>query len=295
MFTENGLLASPKGTDGSEPRDSLPPLEAREVLSSSSSSTPDYMPAEFMAHASSGASYAQDRSPANALGSLDSIHGFDGYPSASTTIAVAHGTPPPSPPCDRIKSPVKLEPLHMAQGLYALPASPLSGYNIPSTADASPIYPMIPSPNRLLSLCLWAEGMSMFIADVDVIASSLAMPMADDGSSMVLLHVKIAIPAADDLYSPPNLHGFHGVATFASQWATQAWCNTHVYSGRACVSQEPALLDSLQTAHIHPPAGLTPQSVSFNLPESSLTRCRWLPNSTSPNPSLSAPRPPRGG
>ena len=140
-----------------------------------------------MTHASSSTSYRHDRSPLNALGSLDGGHGYEGYPSAPSTIAAAQGTPPsPPPPCNRIKSPVKLEPLHMGSGsLYALPASPLSGYV--NGADASPIYPMMQPPNRVLSLCLWAEGMTMFIADVDTIASALVSPSnpLHDGPSTV--------------------------------------------------------------------------------------------------------------
>ncbi|KIP09120.1 hypothetical protein PHLGIDRAFT_87223, partial [Phlebiopsis gigantea 11061_1 CR5-6] len=269
LFTENGLLASPQSKDGSLPRDGLPPLEAREALSSSSSSTPDYIPPEFMTHASSSSSYGHDRSPLNAL------DGYEGYPSASNTIAVAQGTPPPSPPSNRIKSPVKLEPLHMGSGLYALPAS---GYL--TGAEASPMYPLLPAPNRLLSLCLWAEGMSMFVADVDRIQSALAVPASPlhDGPSTVLLRIKISLPAAADVYGPPSLQGFRGVVSFASPWSTRARCNTAVYAGRACVSQEAEYLDGLQTAHVHQAVGLAPQSVSFNLPESSLSRCRWFQN-----------------
>ena len=290
LFTENGLLASPKSKDGSLPRDGLPPLEAREAMSSSSSSTPDYVPPErFMTHASSSTSYRHDRSPLNALGSLDGGHGYEGYPSAPSTIAAAQGTPPsPPPPCNRIKSPVKLEPLHMGSGLYTLPASPLTGYL--NGAETSPVYPMIPAPNRLLSLCLWAEGMSMFIADVDTIQSALAVSASPlhDGPSTVLLRIKISIPAADDIYGSPSLQGFRGLVSFASQWSTQARCTTAVYAGRACVSQEAAYLDGLQPAHVHQASGLTPQSVSFTLPDSSLSRCRWLPNGTCAKPSCSA-------
>lgn len=280
LFTENGLLASPKAQDGSEAHDRMPSLDGREALSSSSASTPDYILTEFMPHASPSPQYAPSRSPVHALGPLDVGGAFEPYPSASSTIAVAQRTPPPSPPCNRINSPVKLEPLHMGSGLYALPASPLSGF-IPG-ADTSPIFPMMPPPvpNQLVSLCLWAEGMSMFVADVERIAAAMPMPAMPppDGPPTVLLRIKLHIAAADDIYSSPNLHGFHGVVTFANRWATQAQCSTAVYAGRACVSQEAGLLDGLQTGHVHQVDGLTPQSVSFSLPESSLSRCRWLQN-----------------
>ncbi|GJE95103.1 TEA domain-containing protein [Phanerochaete sordida] len=276
LFAENGLLASPKHKAGSESRDSLPSPEA---MPSSPSSTPDYMMPEFMTRAaSSSGAYAHDRSPAAALGSLDGGRAFDGYPGVSRSIAVAQGTPPPSPPSDdRIKGAVKLEPLLMGGGPYALPQSPLSGYmNV--SADASPIYPMMQPPTQFLTLALWAEGMPMFSAAVDHIIQGMAIPPATlhDSPSTVMLRIKISIPSADDIYTFPNLHGFHGAVTLSSHWHTQARCSTTVYAGRTCVSQEVGILDSLPAAHVHHALGHAPPAVTFNLPDSSLSRCKWL-------------------
>lgn len=277
LFAEDGLLASPEHKAGSEPRDSLPSPEA---MSSSSSTTPDYMAPDFMTRGSSSGVYAHERSPVAALGSLDDGRAFDGYSGASGPIAVAQGTPPPSPPSnDRIKGSVKLEPLLMGGGPYALPASPLSGYmNV--SADTSPIYPIIQPANQFLTLSLWAEGMPMFSAGVDQIIRGMAIPPVPlhDGPSTVMFRIKISIPSADDIYTFPNLHGFHGAVTLSSQWHTQARCNTTVYAGRTCVSQEVGMLDSLPPAHVHHGLGHSSPAVTFNLPDSSLSRCKWLQN-----------------
>ena len=68
--------------------------------------------------------------------------------------------------------------------------------------------------------------------------------------------------------------------TFASRWQTEAKCITTLYAGQAIVSQEIALFDGLETTHIHQPDALTPQAVTYSLPDSALSSCKWLETST---------------
>lgn len=201
------------------------------------------------------------------------------YTSASSSsLAVALGTPPPSPLTDRTRAPVALEPLHMGTGLFALPASPRGGY--PAAADGAPVYAHRPQ-NRVLSLSLWSEGMSVFTADVDRIQAQMAMSQHATQLPSILLRVKLYLSSLDDLHPAPLANGVAGAVTFAAPWQSEAKCITSVYCGQSCMTQEVSLLDGLDTAHIHRSEALTTQSVTCTLPDSSLSRCKWLDPSTS--------------
>lgn len=209
------------------------------------------------------------------------------YSSASSSsLAVALGTPPPSPLTDRIRAPMALEPLHMGTGLFTLPASPRGGYLAP--ADVSPVY--APQPlNRVLSLSLWSEGMSVFTADVDRIQAQMTMSQHASQLPSILLRIKLYI-SIDDISGSPISNGVLGAVTFASRWQSEAKCITSVYCGQSCMTQEIGLLDGLETGHIHQAEALTTQSVTCTLPDSSLSRCKWLDPSTYAQLFLSTPR-----
>lgn len=272
LFTENGLLASPKHKDSSELRDHHPSSEALEAMSSASS-TPEYPAPEALSHVpSSSTSFPHDFSPVNNISSLPTTsRAYDAYTGASSTIAVPRRSPPPSPP---YRGPVKLEPLHVGgAGLYALPASPLSTYL--GAPEPSSVYPILQPHNRVLGLSLWTDGMTMFTADVDRISAALAMPQPalHDGPTHILLRIRISISPSDDVHSLAAAHGFQGAVSLAARWNTEARCVTSVYAGRTCVSQEVAYLEQSAVEH-------SPPSVTVGLPDSTLNRCRWIDECT---------------
>ncbi|KAJ2921908.1 hypothetical protein H1R20_g15190, partial [Candolleomyces eurysporus] len=71
---------------------------------------------------------------------------------------------------------------------------------------------------------------------------------------------------------PPTLHGFTASVAVASVWSNSARCITKVMAGNTCVFEES---EALQVSHIS-----NGGAVHALLPESSLSRCRWLDPST---------------
>lgn len=155
--------------------------------------------------------------------------------------------------------------------LSSLPASPMSGYL--GSAGASPLFPVTNAPSRLLSLSLWAEGMSVYTADVDRLSAAMSMPpvVPHDSPPSILFRIKISISSIEDLHSSPNLHGFHGAITLTSRWTSSAQCITKLHSGQTCISQETSYLVAA------PHDANSPHPLTCALPDSSLSRCKWLP------------------
>lgn len=198
---------------------------------------------------------------------------YDPFPSAGSpsSLALPYSFAPPSPPTsrDRLRPAVKLEPLHMHPGLFNLP--PTLGSI--SDNDLSLLFPTIAPPAaRVLNLSLWAEGMPPFMADIDRMNASASSRNPE--ATSVLIRVKMGISSMDDLHSHPNLHGFQGAITLSNIWGSQAKCITKSCIGPECVNSEVALLE----VNPSPPApNMPPNSVTCILPESWLTRCKWLP------------------
>ncbi len=274
LFQENGLLASPKTDDSPDTHDGLLKLDPNDVSSSPSSSTAEFSVTDFASQLSSNMTFP-NTSPINTINPFE--HSQSMYPSASSSsLAVALGSPPPSPPYNRIRAPIKLEPLHMGTGLFNLPSSPHS--NCLSAADVSPTFQPVQVHNRVLSLSLWAEGMTVFTADVDRLTPLLSGSQQSLHQPSVLLRMKMFISSIDDVHSSPNLHGFQGAISLAKRWTSEAKCITKLYCGQTCVDQEVAYLEET------PPLYATSTSSHFvtaALPESRLSRCKWLDASKS--------------
>ena len=164
-------------------------------------------------------------------------------------------------------------------------SGPSKGYEFgPVTAGQSPLYhhspllsPGVPWPppllvaNRLISINLFAEGMPPFTIPVGALTSdyhSIAQ-----APPRLLIRIKLHLPSIDDMHGSPTLHGIHGTISFSRPWVTSATCITDVYAANV--------------HHSHDVAPLQPPSVdpsmsepTTSLPESELTRCRWLDSST---------------
>lgn len=122
-------------------------------------------------------------------------------------------------------------------------------------------------PIRLSAISLFAEGMSPFEFSVD---SVLSNHPSDQPAPRLIIQIKIRLPSIDDVHGFPTLHGVLGAVTFTRPWVTSTSCITDVYAASVHHSREntalqPTSIDSCVTA---------------TLPESELTRCRWLDSCT---------------
>jgi len=115
--------------------------------------------------------------------------------------------------------------------------------------------------NRVKTVCLLADGMTPFSIHVDALLASHSR------RAWLALKMKLCITSVDDICSPSTLHGFAGSVCLSGAWATSGKCITKAYVGSVCISEE---IGTLGLSNIE--VG----RVTAILPDSSLTRCRWL-------------------
>lgn len=159
--------------------------------------------------------------------------------------------------------------LHVNTDVYSSPSSPAStSYASPTLVqppyapshfqDVAPTHTNV----RLSRLQIWADGLPPFTVEVD----SLTSPPKP--YSRVMLRLKLSLPQAEVDSSVSTLHGFGGAIVLSEPWLSSGKCFTRVFTANTCVSKE---LDYLQP---------TNQSLTAFLPDSWLTKSRWLEAST---------------
>lgn len=84
-----------------------------------------------------------------------------------------------------------------------------------------------------------------------------------------MLRLKLSLPPGEVESSTATLHGFGGAIVLSEPWLSSGKCFTRVFTANTCVSKE---LDYLQP---------TNQSLTAFLPDSWLTKSRWLEASMS--------------
>jgi hypothetical protein len=149
-----------------------------------------------------------------------------------------------------------------------------SGQNHLYHHPLSPGIPCSPSPpaaNRLFSINLFAEGMPPFTIPVGALTSD-HYPTTQ-APPRLLIRIKLRLPSIDDAHGSPTLHGIHGTISFARPWVTSATCITDVYAANVHESHDLAPLQP-------PTTDASMGESTAGLPESELTRCRWLDSST---------------
>jgi len=92
-------------------------------------------------------------------------------------------------------------------------------------------------------------------------------------SEPITFRIRLHLSSIDDLRGPPTLHGFHGTVSLARPWQYSAQCITKVHVDGVCTAEE---VGALQLVAAHSPNSNGMDMVQAFLPESSLTRCRWL-------------------
>ncbi|TEB35877.1 hypothetical protein FA13DRAFT_1762129 [Coprinellus micaceus] len=129
----------------------------------------------------------------------------------------------------------------------------------PSNTTSYPRY----TQNRITTLHMFAEGMTTFSVNVDALNQATPSPRPTLG-----LRIKLSVPLVNDVRSPPTLHGFTASVAVAQVWSGAAKCTTKVIAGGECIYTES---EALQIASI-----TSSGAVNAHLPDSSLSRCRWL-------------------
>ncbi|KAJ3479196.1 hypothetical protein NLI96_g9231 [Meripilus lineatus] len=280
LFMENGLLASPTASTSASATPDPPESSSRydsldDLSSSSASSTPDSMTPDFTQMHSSAIpmNYLSPTGSNMGLASLD----LGPFSSRSAPSVLDYPYPPSSssPPA-HLQAGVKLEPLHATPGLYNLP--PITQSAFPESVDFATSFPLPPPlpRHRVTKLSLWADGMVPFEVDVDRLA--LTGTHRPDHTS-VLIRIKLSISSIDDIHSSPNLHGFQGTMTFSEPWNSDAKCITKSYAGPACMSSEIGSLEATSSPAALSNTAWMSQGYSTALPDSCLTRCKWLETS----------------
>jgi hypothetical protein len=133
--------------------------------------------------------------------------------------------------------------------------------NINHQLSATPTHHRQPR-NRVTAAFLSADGMSPFSINLN----ALAHPSAQVQPPFTL-RIRLCVPTMNDARTPSTLHGFLGGIALDHVWSASCRCITTVYENNFCVSEETGFLN---ISHINM------GTVNASLPESPLSRCRWL-------------------
>ncbi|KAK0459690.1 uncharacterized protein EV420DRAFT_1641886 [Desarmillaria tabescens] len=246
LFLEAGLLGSVKTEDQHEL--TLIPLEFDDNDTASSQSSPNF--SDFTSEFPSSPSGASQ------------LYVFDSY---SPDISVASLTSSPEQPIspvlsssssqrsqyDATLSSEQAGPSRLHSSQFPKPG-PMGGWQNMQTSPSMSISPSRGFDNRVTRLELLADGMAPFSVRVDALVPRAQSPV---------------LASISDIRSPPTLHGFAATICLSNVWATYGKCATKVYAGGVCISEE---LEAIQVNSVD--VGV----VNAMLPDSSLTRCRWL-------------------
>jgi hypothetical protein len=265
LFLETGMFGPVKLEDGLDR-----PLGYDENdAPSSQSTTPDFSPRDLTADFSHsptdncrGGSSALF--PKKALSVCKEPSPRDNLSALSQYPFHANARPQESPSSFRsTESPLDRSPPPASSGSVISPKGSykheIVASNQPRSADTPS--PHTPGVNRVKTVCLLADGMTPFSIHVDALMTSQSR------RSWLALKMRLCITSVDDIRSPSTLHGFVGSVCLSSTWVNSAKCITKAYVGNVCVSEE---VGSLGLSNIE--VG----QVTAILPDSSLTRCRWL-------------------
>lgn len=258
LFLEAGLLGSVKTEDQHEL--TLIPLEFDDNDTASSQSSPNF--SDFTSEFPSSPSGASQ------------LYVFDSY---SPDVSVASLTSSPEQPISPVLSSSSSQRSQYDATLPSEQAGPSRHHPSPFTKPGPMgVWQNMQTPpsmsvsssrgfdNRVTRLELLADGMAPFSVRVDALVPRAQSPGPVPALS---LKVKLSLASISDIRSPPTLHGFAGTVCFSNVWATYGKCATKVYASGVCISEE---LEAIQVNSVD--VGV----VNAMLPDSSLTRCRWL-------------------
>ncbi|PFH54387.1 hypothetical protein AMATHDRAFT_72875 [Amanita thiersii Skay4041] len=122
--------------------------------------------------------------------------------------------------------------------------------------------------NRVKALKLTAEGMSPFTVKLDALTSAGQL----DPRTPLALKIRLGINFVTDLDTPATVLGFTGSVHLENMWSFSGRCLTNVYINGVGGAPEDGPLTACNASD---------GSVTAALPESQLSRCRWLDPSAS--------------
>lgn len=122
--------------------------------------------------------------------------------------------------------------------------------------------------NKLCFVSLWTEGMLPLTVPSDGVPLPAIRPLEP-----LIVRIRLHLASIDDTHCSPTLHGFQGTVSLASPWQFSAQCITKVYANGACIIDE---VGNLQLAASSAPTANGSHMVQAFLPESPLSRSRWL-------------------
>lgn len=182
-------------------------------------------------------------------------HSFPGSPTNSAEFAGAVLAPNhilrQSPLRDNLSNP-SITPLSTTPLVRSL-VTPTSL----SSSSYGPFY-----PPKITSLSLQAVGMTQFTVRLDVITLNQG-----SSSNPLILGIRLTVPPSSDLRGPISLHGFLASLQLSNAWSTSSKCVTRVYTNQTCFNEEVGSLN---------PTSVELGVVNASLPDSPLSRCRWL-------------------
>lgn len=142
----------------------------------------------------------------------------------------------------------------------------ISSRTPPTDAAPASEYPKAHHPlNRIRALRLTADGMSPLFIRMDQLVP-LNMPYQP-----LQLKICLRISTLDDINCPSTLQGFLANVYLSHMWTSSGKCITKTIVGGTTVAED---IDSLQVSEVNM------GTVNALLPESHLSRCRWLEPST---------------
>lgn len=229
--------------------------------SSSTSTSPNYSPLDSNANFStspqlSTSLYDMDDTSAiphtEAPGASLRSHDIAASPNTHISPQYPYSQPLPQQPSRKRSPPLKTD---YSSDTYASLTTSSSPH--PTVANHSNAI-----HNKATTICLMADGMTPFSIKLDALVHFQDFP-----PTALALKIKLGITPVDDIRSPSTLHGFLGSIYLAQVWTAAGKCVTKVYTNNLCVSEEVGTLD-ISSVEVGTAVTL--------LPESSLSRCRWL-------------------
>ncbi|KAG5727680.1 Regulatory protein abaA [Termitomyces sp. T112] len=247
---------------------SLISLDFDETDSSSNSTSSDFSPPELQHDfpPSPGGYALGSQSPP----SKNSVSPYASPALYTTSVPTAMSIYPPDMaiqhhPQDRLHIQdvyYSLNDSHRSDQAYAHPFKPTTSHAVPVGVSDIGAYSYPQSPSRATSMCLWSDGMAPLSIKLDELMSPHSpgrMPLA--------LQLRMSITSDDGIRGTLSQDGFFAAVSFSRLWTSCGKCITRVYTNNMCTSE---VVGALDVSNIQ--MGI----VNAMLPESSLTRCRWL-------------------
>lgn len=130
--------------------------------------------------------------------------------------------------------------------------------------------------NKVTSIHLQADGMTPFSVKVDAL-NNPAQPVQPPFT----LRIRLCMPTTQDMRAPQSLNGFLAGVSLESVWSVTARCVTKVYGNNVCIAEESGYLNV---------TNINVGTVNASLPDSPLSRCRWVDPGKLSRPSNFFPR-----